>query len=186
MSADLPPVLSANDVLRMAGNYLTRRAASTEQLRRYLLRKQRRHASESGARPGDAATLDPVGEEVLNRLGRAGRLADAAWASSRRSSLIAKGLPAKRVERTLRMQGLEPESREACAGETVGDEAQAHRYAERKRLGRFASGRRPPSRARDIRTLVRAGFAPDLAVRVMRDLMPDPIVLTDENDPASR
>lgn len=186
MSADLPPVLSANDVLRMARGYLTRRAASTEQLRRYLLRKQRRHTSESGWLPGDAATIHPLVEEVLSRLGRAGLLDDAALARSRRSSLIAKGLPAKRVERTLRMQGLEAEPQETSPGEPIEDEAQAHRYAERKRLGRFASGRRSPSQERDIRALVRAGFAPDLAVRVMGDLMPDPIVLTDENDPTSR
>lgn len=181
MSADLPPAISANDVLRMARGYLTRRAASTEQLRRYLLRKCRRQAFESGGYRIAAETFDPAVEEVLSRLGRAGLLDDAALAQSRRSSLITKGFPARRVAQALQQQGLMAEPHEATAAEPIEDEAQAHRYAERKRLGRFASGRRLPSQERDIRALIRAGFAPDLAVRVMRELMPDPLVLSDES-----
>lgn len=167
----------------MAEAYLARRAASTEQLRRYLLRKCERRNHETGVSPADAAAWDAAIQDTLSRLGRAGLLDDAGLALSRRSGLIAKGLPARRVTRLLQHQGLDASAMLAVPiEEVVEDETQARRYAERKRLGPFASGRRAPSPERDIRVLVRAGFAPDLAARVLRDLMHEPAAAVHDTD----
>jgi hypothetical protein len=52
----------------------------------------------------------------------------------------------------------------------IDDESQARRYAERKRLGPFASGRRAVSPERDLRAMIRAGFSPALSKRVLNTL----------------
>jgi regulatory protein len=167
MADDGPARLSVSDFVRMAQAYLVRRAASRQQLKRVLLRKARRlTAADSDV---DAEELRRSIDESLDRVVRAGLIDDDALARVRTSAFVRKGLPGRRVKRTLQQQGLDPGS-SADELDALDDETQARRYAERKRLGPFATGRRPPSPERDLRALVRAGFSPDIARRVMRDL----------------
>ncbi len=148
----------------MAQAYLVRRAASRHQLQQVLLRKARRLTA---ADPDEQ--LRGAIEDSLDRVMRAGLIDDNALARVRASAFVRKGLPTRRVKRSLQQQGFDPES-SAEQLAALDDEAQARRYAERKRLGPFATGRRAPSPERDLRALVRAGFSPGLAARVMRDL----------------
>ena len=156
---DYPSFQSVDDFVRLAKAYMHHRAASTAQLRDYLMRKSLQTSSSTGNDLVSASQIRTHIEEAVARIAR-----------TRASTLLGKGLPAGRVKRLLAGQGLVAEA--ARTGETVApdDELQAIRYAERRRLGPFASGRRPPSFARDVRALVRAGFSPDLALRVMKRL----------------
>ena len=167
---DYPSFQSVDDFVRLAKAYMHHRAASTAQLRDYLMRKSLQTSSSTGNDLVSASQIRTHIEEAVARIARAGLLNDDALARTRASTLLGKGLPAGRVKRLLAGQGLVAEA--ARTGETVApdDELQAIRYAERRRLGPFASGRRPPSFARDVRALVRAGFSPDLALRVMKRL----------------
>lgn len=162
-----PPVVSASDLFRMASRYLARRAASTEQLRRYLIRKSRGHgpATQQHAEPNGAAI-----DEVLARIVRAGLVDDHGLAQTRAAALVRKGLSPARMRRDLKRQGFDLDDAKLDGMISVDEEDQAQRYAERHRLGPYASGRRRPSFDRDVRALVRGGFGVDLAVRLMTKL----------------
>ena len=163
---------SIDDFVRLAKCYLLRRAASTSQLRGYLARKATRVASGTVNDEFSASQVEAHIDEAVARAGRAGLLNDDTLARSRGAALVRKGLPARRVARVLAGQGLVAAAALDGEGFKPDDEMQAIRYAERKRLGAFASGRRTPSFARDVRALVRAGFNPSLALKVMRQLTP--------------
>ena len=164
MSADPAPIPTAALIMRRAQSYLSRRAASAVQLRVYLLRKFRA----PGTRDADAEVAQHV-DGVVARLVEAGYLNDLLLARSRAAGLAAKGLPASHVALRLRHQGLSFVN-DSSNPTVADDESQARRFAERKRLGPLASGRRPASHERDMRALLRAGFSIEIASKVLRDL----------------
>lgn len=145
--------------------YLARRSASREQLRRYLLRTLERR-TEPQERAGLRATVDAV----MLRLEGLALLDDTGLARSRAQTLVRKGLPSRRVRVHLAGQGFDLADPALDGLTEVDDEAQARRYAERKRLGPFGSGLRQPSFERDVRALVRAGFDAKVATRLMTSL----------------
>ena len=177
------PDLSEAGILRMAQSYLSRRAASMAQLRRVLMRKVARETAAMGDERPDAAVLSGLVETVLERIGRSGLIDEPALAQSRAATLMHKGLSSRSVRRKLVHQGLDPNAGDVGQVLDVADEDQARRFAERKRLGSLATGRRAASPDRDIRAMVRAGFSPDLARRVLRSLAEDAVGETPEAEP---
>lgn len=154
----------------MAQSYLSRRAASIAQLRGVLLRKLARQFQGLGDEAPDRAAVAGIVEAVLVRVERSGLIDESALAEARAGALMRNGLSSKVVRRKLVHQGLDPDSFSVRETLSARDDDQARRFAERKRLGPFASGRRRASSDRDVRAMVRAGFSPDLALRVLRNL----------------
>lgn len=169
MPNDASPPTAAN-ILRMAKAYLARRAASRQQLRVVLRRKARRRFP---AHPlaDDTPDVERLIDDVLERLVRGGLLDDESLAVSRAAGFAAQGLPASRVRDKLKQQGFDVTHEAIDERIEHDDEAQARRFAERKRLGPYGSGRREVSLDRDVRALVRAGFSPRLAFRLMAELL---------------
>ena len=167
MDQQIDPPLTVAFLVRAAQGYLSRRAASRLQLERVLLRKARRHAA--GQDEIEPASLQALVEAAVERVVQAGWIDDSSLAQSRAASLARNGLPVRTMRRRLTQQGLAFDPSGLGDGE-LDDATQARRFAERKRLGPFASGRRAPSPERDLRAMLRAGFSLEIATRVMNDL----------------
>ena len=171
MTAKMPRPITADTVMRMATGYLAQRAASTAHLRKVLEARLRRRLVRDDTGPEAGFDMAPLLDDVLARLVRAGLLDDQAYAASRARSLAAKGLPAWRVARDLADKGIETEQDDILGA--LEPEAQARRYAERKRLGPHRRSPRPEDHEKDLRSLVRAGFSPRVARRALTDEEPE-------------
>ena len=158
------------DLERLAVAHLARYASSSATLRRILMRRVARAAPEDEAaaaagralvealiaRFSDARLLDDGGYAELQaaRLARGGasHLKIRGW-------LIEKGLSCGEIDRALAAleeRGGESELTAACA------------FLRRRRLGPYRPPRdRRSFREKDLAALTRAGFAPDLARRVL-------------------
>ena len=152
-------------LMRVATAYLARHSASTQRLRDVLGRRIARGLAREGEPPPDAATLEALIEPVVERLGRAGLLDDAAFARGRVANLARKGRPAWRIKAELASGfGVDVEA-VGLADDlaAIDPHAQALRWARRRRLGPFRSRDREVRRERDIASLARAGFPADIA-----------------------
>ncbi len=164
--------LTADGLMRRAVAYLSRRAASTAQVRAVLERAVRRAERNSEPVDGESRGGDMAGlvEPVLARLDRAGLLDDAAFARMKAGSLAAKGKPARTIRADLTHRyGVAVDAteglRESLAA--LDPAAQALRWAERRRLGPFRIRDRALRRERDVASLVRAGFPVGIALAVI-------------------
>jgi regulatory protein len=165
---------------RAALHYLERYSASTEMLRRTLTRRVQKRARARGEDPEAFADLVTA---TVARAVSAGLVDDTRFADMRLATLRRRGTSSRGVSAKLAAKGVPRDVVEAAMQaerETSGDgEAQAiedqaaQAYAKRRRLGPH---RRPEQRAayrdRDLAALARAGFAYDLARRVV-DAEPD-------------
>lgn len=168
------PAVTREALEKAAYAYLERYASSVENLRRVLLRRVERAAR---AHPHEqAATERAEGrarvDEVVRRLQARHLLDDAAYAGARARSLSRQGRSRAIIARRLALKGVPAAAVEgaldglAADGET--DIAAALRYARRRRLGPFrAAAERRERRERDLAALGRAGFAYDIARRVV-------------------
>lgn len=158
-SGSEPAALDHAGVWHLATSYLARYAASTPRLRRVLERQVRRwHERRALSPPQPAAAADLI-DAAVSRAREIGLVDDQAFALTRAQRFVAKGLPAAEVRRRLRSERLDAEP-DAVAAALDGDDAsQARRFAQRKRLGPFRPSAREAHRDKDIRRLVRAGFA---------------------------
>jgi regulatory protein len=172
-----PAPLDEKRIEQAALDYLARFASSSESLRRVLLRRIARAAkSESdGPRPG-AAFVD----RLIARYVAAGLLDDRAYAAQQAASLHARGASAKAIAFRLKEKGVGAEHVRAAltglAAAGASELASACALARRRRLGpcRPAASRAAFHR-RDLGVLARAGFALDIARRVLA--APDPAAL---------
>ncbi|WP_426315844.1 regulatory protein RecX [Methylobacterium fujisawaense] len=165
---------------RAALHYLERYSASTEMLRRTLARRVQKRAR---ARGEDPALFTDLVTATVARAVSAGLVDDARFADTRLATLRRRGTSSRGVSAKLAAKGVPRDVVEAAMlaerdalpdGEAEAIEDQAARaYAKRRSLGPY---RRPDQRAahrdRDLAALARAGFAYDLARRVV-DLEPD-------------
>jgi len=158
--------------LEAAGlHYLARYAASAEQLRRVLIRRVDR-----------AARVDPDLDRqeaagwivaLVERWRAAGLLDDASFAEGRVRSLRRRGASGRRIRDTLAARGVDADIVDAAiAGADPPDASAeteaARRLARRRRIGPFRpADERAANRMRDLAALARAGFARDVAVRVV-------------------
>jgi len=149
----LDPATLQELALRYAGKYATTRA----KLRAYLARKLRERGWEGATEPDLQA--------LANRFAELGYIDDEAYALSQSRSLAARGYGKRRLADKLRLAGVE-EGDGAAANAHAEREAVrvALRFAERRRLGPFASGPvERPQRDKWIAAMVRAGHPFPLA-----------------------
>lgn len=150
----------------LAVAYVGRFATSRAKLRTYLTRKIRERGW-AGQRQADLVAL-------ADRLADQGYIDDAGFAESRARSLTARGYGERRVVAALRGAGIaEADSETARAHSEEQAVAAALRFAERRRIGPFATtapaGR--PEREKAIAAMIRAGHRFDLA-RAIANLAP--------------
>lgn len=159
--------LRPEDLGRLVGDHLARYGTTRAHLRRLLARRIGRSLAEHG---GDEAALLAALDAALDAAARAGLLDDRAWAESRARSLTRRGVAPRVARERLRAKGVDGATASAAvAGSAEAPELEsALAYARRRRLGRF---REPAERAawreKDLARLVRAGFAWDVARRVV-------------------
>ena len=150
----------------LAVAYVGRFATTRVKLAMYLRRKLNEKGWEA-PRPPDI-------EPLVERLARLGYVDDAAFALSKARSLGQRGYGERRVDHALRQAGVEEDDGAAAkALAHDGATAAAIRYAQRRRLGPFAS--EPPDRKqrdRALAAMIRAGHNFDLSRRLI-DLPPD-------------
>ena len=154
---------------RAALAYLERYASSKENLRRVIRRKIEKRCRLRGEAP---APFYPFVDEVVERCTRAGLLDDARYAEARVATLRRRGGSARTIEARLSAKGI---GRETIATALHGrerdrdadEEAAAHAFACRRKLGPYRSGERKPFREKDTAALARAGFPVGIVRRVI-------------------
>ena len=149
---------------RWALGYLGRYASSSENLRRVLIRRARRHAPEAAQQA--RAQID----QIVARYRESGLLDDAAYAAGRVASLHRRGGSLKTIRARLAGKGVPAEvAAEAVSGlrENASDPdiAAACAFARRRRLGPFR--RAAADRQRDLAAFAHAGFSRRVAEAVL-------------------
>ncbi|HVM37966.1 MAG TPA: RecX family transcriptional regulator [Sphingomicrobium sp.] len=159
------PPLDAGRLHELALGYVGRFATTRAKLRAYLGRKLR----ERGWEGPDPPDLDALAESCV----RLGYVDDRTFALARSRSLSARGFGPRRVQDSLRAAGIKEADGDAALSHAAGQAVDAAlRFAERRRLGPFASApAQGPARERALAALVRAGHAFALA-RAIVDLAP--------------
>ncbi len=159
------PPLNRERLDELALAYVGRFATTRAKLRSYLDRKVRERGWD-GERPPDP-------DAVAHRLAALGYIDDAAYALSKSRGLTGRGYGARRVEQSLRSAGVaEADSAEARDHARAGRIESAVRFAERRRLGPFASEAADrQARERALAAMIRAGHRFDLA-RAILDMPP--------------
>jgi len=174
-------------------DYLARFAASTEQLRRVLLRKLRRWAllnppadPEAGTDPAKAAAMT---DAVIAKLERAGLLDDAKFAELKAGSLLRRGNSGRAIRFHLAQKGVAPaivaDTIAALQAETPDLELTgAAALLRRRRLGCYRpTETREAYFRKDLASLARAGFRESVARRVLAcaDALELEEILTERN-----
>lgn len=159
--------------------YLERYASSAEGLRRVLRRRV------SKALMLEAPVMDNVEEAieaVVQKFVAAGLLDDRAFAQTKARSLHRRGVSGRLTRQRLQVAGVgrdDVDSALAALDEELGtDPARreiqaAVAFARRRRLGPFRMKDREEKKARDLASMARAGFAYDLARKVIESTDPD-------------
>ena len=160
-------------------HYLERFASSAENLRRVLLRKVERSAQAHGTNREEAAGWV---DALIARYRASGLLDDSGYARMKAESLHRRGTSTRAIREKLAAKGVAREhvkqALDRVEEDTEGDVdlAAALALARRRRLGPY---RPPESRAahreKDLAAIGRAGFAYDIARRVVDAENPDSV-----------
>lgn len=178
-----PKPVTASRLENKALHYLEKFASSAASLRRVLMRAVDRSARAHGTDRAEAARWV---EDLIARYQRSGLLNDAAYAEGRTASLRRQGRSARAIQARLAAKGVAAgEIAKALAGEEAAggraELAAAVAFARRRRLGGFRpEAERAERRDRDLAALARAGFAIDVARRVID--ADQPLLLLDVSD----
>ena len=159
-----PPLDRAKlDELALA--YVGRFATTRARLRSYLGRKLRERGWDGGAAPD----VDALAE----RFAAQGYVDDAAYAMAKSRSMTARGYGPRRIERSFRLAGVDDADAAPARDHARGESVEAAlRFAERRRLGPFASEVADrKTRERALAAMIRAGHGFALA-RAIIDLPP--------------
>jgi regulatory protein len=152
------PPLDAKTLNDLGLRYVERFATTRAKLRDYLRRKMRER--------GWTGEREPDLGAIADEFARLGYIDDAAYALNKARALSGRGYGKRRLVQKLRVAGVE---------DGDGEEARAHadeealtaalRFAQRRRLGPFASEphRDPRDREKALAAMVRAGHGFDLA-----------------------
>jgi regulatory protein len=152
-----PPPLDETGLQELALRYVGKYATTRAKLRTYLARKLRERGW-SGAREPDLTVL-------ADRFADLGYIDDAAYAVAQSRSLTARGYGRRRLADKLRHAGVDEQDGEAAARHADREAVSAAlRFAERRRLGPFASAAADrQQRQKWIAAMVRAGHPFGLA-----------------------
>lgn len=165
--------ITAKYLQNAAAFYLERYASSAEGLRRVLRRRVAK------ARMLDAPVIENVDqaiEAVVQKFVSAGLLDDTAFAQTKARALHRRGMSGRLTRQRLQAAGVDSDvvagAMTALDDELGTDPAQrefkaAVAYARRRRLGPYRAKDRDEHRVRDLASMARAGFAFDLARRIV-------------------
>jgi regulatory protein len=171
------PPLDAEGLQRLALRYVERFATTQSKLRTYLARKVRER--------GWAGEGEPDLDAIVEQLAGLSYIDDAAYALSKSRSLSSRGYGAARVRLALRVAGVgDADAALAKAHAAENAVEAALRFAEKRRIGPYASERPDPrQRERALAGMIRAGHAFGLCKSIL-DMAPgekpDPARFFDE------
>jgi len=156
------PPLDADGLERAALRYVERYATSRAKLASYLRRKLRERGWEGDGEP-------PV-ERLVERMAELRYVDDRAFATARAASLGRRGYGERRVSEALRAAGIEEnDAEEARDHARSGAWEAALRFAERRRIGPFATSEPDPAqRQKAMAAMLRAGHSMDVSRRLVR------------------
>ena len=172
------PAVTAASLDRAALRYLERYASSGANLRRVLMRRVERAVYAGAMERDEGARLV---DALIERYVAAGLLDDKNYAEHKAASLVRAGRSRYRIRGMLRQKGVAPDQVEDAIAGLDGDADASERVAagaliRRRRLGPYrAKAERASFLRKDLAALSRAGFALDLALRLLR--APDPEAL---------
>ncbi|HEV2559601.1 MAG TPA: regulatory protein RecX [Microvirga sp.] len=150
---------------RAALAYLERYASSSENLRRVLRRKVEKRCRLRGE---EAEPFLPLVDEVVAKSLRTGLVDDTRYAAARVSTLRRRGGSARAIGAKLAQKGIDRGTiAEALDGEEGDEEAAAHAFARRRKLGPYRLREREGARDKDLAAMARAGFPFDVVRRVI-------------------
>jgi regulatory protein len=170
------PDLSQGALEEAALRYLQRFAASSEQLRRVLIRRVKR-AAMLGAE--NTQSVRPRIDALIERYVAAGLLDDRRFAEAQAQSLRRRGTSRHRIRQRLAAKGVAAEFTDAALADLAGHQeagelAAAAVLVRRRRLGPYrAAGTRGEHRRKDLAALARAGFSLATARRVLGAATPE-------------
>ena len=155
------PPLDAASLNDLALAYVGRFATTRAKLRTYLQRKLRERGW-GGEGPADV-------DGLAERCAAQGYVDDAAYALTKSRALTSRGYGLRRVEQSLRAAGVDEDDAGSARRHASDDRVEAAlRFAERRRLGPFASKAADrQDRERAIAAMIRAGHAFGLAKRIL-------------------
>ena len=159
------PPLNREKLNELALAYVGRFATTRSKLRTYLGRKVRERGWDDDPAPDF--------EAIAERFATQGYVDDAAYALSKSRSLTSRGYGLRRVEQSLHAAGVGEADAAPARDHAQHDRVEAAlRFAERRRLGPFASEPADrKGRERALATMIRAGHGFGLA-RAIVDLRP--------------
>jgi regulatory protein len=166
----VPSPLNEARLMAIALRYVERYATTRAKLRSYLQRKLRERGWE-GDKPADA-------DRIVERFAAQGYVDDAAFALSKSRSLTARGYGKDRVVKALRVAGIEEEDGEAARDLADAEAVDAAlRFAERRRLGPFATAAADDPRVRQkaLGVMLRAGHPFGLCRAILALRPGDPV-----------
>ncbi|HEX8839323.1 MAG TPA: regulatory protein RecX [Sphingomicrobium sp.] len=158
----IPPQLNDSSLQELALRYVGKYATTRAKLRTYLSRKVR----ERGWQGSSGPDVDALAE----RFAELGYIDDAAYALIKSRSLAGRGYGKRRLSDKLRLDGVS-DSDGAAAHDHADREAVAValRFAERRKIGPFASTAADPAlRQKWVGALVRAGHPFGMAQAIAR------------------
>jgi regulatory protein len=158
----LPP-LDERSIDELALRYVGRFATTRSKLRAYLKRKIRERGWD-GERAADL-------EAMADRFADLGYIDDAGFALARSRALTGRGYGKRRVVDALRVAGIEEADSEAARAHADAQSvAAALRFAERRKIGPFASTvvSDPKEREKALAAMIRAGHGFGLARAIVR------------------
>lgn len=147
------PPLDEDALRELALRYVGRFATSRAKLLAYLHRKLKERGWDSETPPSP--------ERLVERLSELNYVDDANYAVMKSASLARRGYGARRVQESLRADGIAEADREEADARTEAEAwAAAECFARRKRLGPYASARPDPAqRDKAIAAFLRAGHS---------------------------
>ena len=157
-----PTPLREETLQELALRYVGKYATTRSKLRSYLGRKLRERGWGGDGEPD----LDALSEQFA----QLGYIDDAAYALGQSRSLSSRGYGKRRLNQKLRVAGVDDEDRTEADAHADGAAVDAAlRFAERRRIGPFASGESDPrQREKWIAAMVRAGHGFGIARAIAR------------------
>ncbi len=165
-----PRALTMATLEKAASFYLERYSSSRENLRRVLMRRIAKATRDDAAMAEEGRALV---EALLARYVGAGLLDDARYAEAKAAGLARAGASRFQIRGKLRQRGVARAEIDRAVG-TLDETAEGSEIAaacalmRRKRLGPYrTTGDRAAHRQKDLAALARAGFALDLARKLL-------------------
>ena len=158
-----PKPLNPAKLRDLALHYVGRYATSRAKLAIYLTRKIRERGWDECASVADI-------EGMIEDFDRLGYVDDVAYAASRARALTSRGFGARRVNEDLRAKGIsETDSGEAREESENARWQSAERFAQRKRIGPFATEQATTElQHKQFQAFLRAGHSFDIAKAFVR------------------